>query len=132
MQHLEAIAANALKQWRNTVTRYLLNGEVPGKVAANRPTAPKPSQWGLKQKFYPREISYLPALRVAMKTLIEQGEKPTAAMVLELWRVQKSKPILEVKKQYFMFEGVDQSPKRVERKDLQNAIDRQLIRHSKI
>lgn len=124
---LQEFAAQRLKYWRRAMTQYLLMGEVSQVRTDQSVAVPIKQQWSLKQDFRPRDFSYTAVLRKAMQALIEQSAKPTASGVLAFWQSHKPDQILEVKDQYFVFKGVSNTGKRVTRKDLQNAIDRQLV-----
>lgn len=128
---LKETSAQRLKHWRKAMTQLLLMGEMPPASTDQHPVVVAiKERWSLKKDFRPRDFSYTAILRQTMKGLIYQNIKPTAATVLAVWQSKKPDQILEAKDQYFIFQSANNASKRVMRKDLQNAIDRQLICHS--
>ena len=125
---LEMVADAHLEEWRNAITRYLQGYKTPALSPEASRLAQPTTRWSLQKDSRPRELSYLDSLRLTMQALLGQGVKPTAMIVLECWRAQKPKKIVEVKAQSFTFCSATGITKTVTRKELQNTIDRQLIK----
>lgn len=123
---LNEAAAEQLKQWRLAISRYLFSSEISETNTGKKVPAVLKNQWSLKQDFRIRDFSYTRILRKAMQALIDQNLKPTASTVLAYWQSQKPEQLLDVKEQYFVLKTANSAGKKVMRKDLQNAIDRQL------